>query len=1095
MEFKANIDAVKEALSACKILIETNAKEQQLRDTFTSHLRRMFPETPSPWWIEDHIQRCESNTLVTVNGKIKRGFVDNLVGRTVIEYERNLRSAQSFKSGYGQIKEYGVSLIRQGNHPDDIVGVLSDTINWFAYGISIKIEFSGIALENISPEHIDLEELSQLDLSIVNDESATRLSIFLNQYLGRIGSRQLSAQFIARDLGLSSQAFQKHGESVLSVVKQAFNTREDYANLIQKLWTDFVVYLGDNVSGNKFDVVVYANELYILALSKLICANCISGKGLISTDYEIRAIMNGEFFRAMGILNLVEYDYFGWLSESPSIDNLVPIAQDLQKDIQAYNYSDEIKDDLFGELMSQLATRTKRLLLGQEWTPHWLAKKIVDNTISNLPNKQYPVFVDMCCGSGAMAVQVIENVKHRILKEKVRKDKAIKLICQSFTGFDIDPMAVLLAKISWLLAAKELLPLDNTTEITIPIYNADSLFAITAVSKDIGDQTGTGILILQLADQSVSMPEYLVSTEFSSIFDQLIESGYRHGVAISNNQKTKKISKSILNEAVQMALHGSKLENNAGASSELVSFLDQLISAISNLQRAGLNGLWAFLLRNSYRPGLVFGNFNGLVSNPPWLTLSKVSDNPYKSALRLKSDALSITPEGSSHPHLEMATIFLLHSIDKYLMDGASIGCILPETILNGQHHKKFRDGRFLRSQSALGLDISEIWRIEKGSFKNEALALFGYKENKAEIFSPPVKGRRVSHLTPDEPIQFNLLKLGDRSAWSEKVSNTISVRSNNYKFRQGADIMPRSIFLFDSKKTQTTKSGQILYKISGISDSLSPNRYLLSDSKKCKDFRLSSQIVPEMFLFDAFISKQLSPFHISPPAKAFLPARRDEDGWSSINESEIINWSGARAAFKEITDAYESEYNREVTLTDLLNNIDSKRKKLTTDQKLIFSGYIVLFGAGGSNPCASYISSNSTQANRLVIDQTLYWVQVETEQEAIYLTAIINSDSLKKIIKAFQPKGQQGERHIHTLPLEAIPDFDRNNLIHRNIVDSTRTLLHELNAELQTNQLLISQLDPNKNLATRRRFIMNEIRKFKSFEEYDMACKRLLFA
>jgi hypothetical protein len=37
--------------------------------------------------------------------------------------------------------------------------------------------------------------------------------------------------------------------------------------------------------------------------------------------------------------------------------------------------------------------------------------------------------------------------------------------------------------------------------------------------------------------------------------------------------------------------------------------------AASNARTAG----WAFILRNIYRPGLLSGQFNGLVSNPPWL--------------------------------------------------------------------------------------------------------------------------------------------------------------------------------------------------------------------------------------------------------------------------------------------------------------------------------------------------------------------------------------------------------------------------------------------------------------------------------------------
>lgn len=79
------------------------------------------------------------------------------------------------------------------------------------------------------------------------------------------------------------------------------------------------------------------------------------------------------------------------------------------------------------------------------------------------------------------------------------------------------------------------------------------------------------------------------------------------------------------------------------------------------------------------------------------------------------------------------------------------------------------------------------------------------------------------------------------------------------------------------------------------------------------------------------------------------------------------------------------------------------------------------------SRPTAAIISDPAA-----VIENSLYWVSCDTEQEALYLLAIINSDALRKRVEPLMPKGQFGARHLHKhlwkLP---IPAFDPANADH----------------------------------------------------------------
>lgn len=133
--------------------------------------------------------------------------------------------------------------------------------------------------------------------------------------------------------------------------------------------------------------------------------------------------------------------------------------------------------------MAQLATRAQRLLAGQEWTPAWLAAKVVNEAINKLPLNQQPRFIDMCCGSGTIVVETVKAVQQRLLAagSKPGEPAALSSLATAITAFDIDPLAVMLAKVGWVLACKDWLIPGH--EALIPVYHADSLFANTPVTK------------------------------------------------------------------------------------------------------------------------------------------------------------------------------------------------------------------------------------------------------------------------------------------------------------------------------------------------------------------------------------------------------------------------------------------------------------------------------------------------------------------------------------------------------------------------------------------------------------------------------------
>lgn len=1089
-----NLAAARECLQKSNALIEeartrkvgvSSAKESNIRHSFSSYLRIIFPEVP--WWIEDHISRGEANSAFSIAGKSKIGFMDNLVGLTAIEYETDLRDPRKYTEGLRQVKNYCASLLNSGNDADLVIGVLSDTIRWRAFRVESTASVGGL----LGGEHLEFAEIENIDLSDADELASEKLINFLVKYLGRKGSRPLRADTIAKDLGFESRFCISHSKGLLNLVETAFKDNPKYANLITNLWCDFVTYLRDKGLAKEFDLSGYADELYILTLAKLICANVLEGKSLVSRDEELESILDGGYFQSKGLVNLVEYDYFGWLNHRPYIKEILPIARGIQRDLEAYDFQSTASEDIFGQMMSQLSSRTQRILLGQEWTPTWLAHELVDHAVSKLPQGSDIRFVDMCCGSGAIIVEVVRRAKQQIehSEQATTSENRFRRLSQSVTGFDIDPLAVMLAKISWILVTRDWISeLGSGVPISIPIYHADSLFAITPLSSSVDVEKEQKYHVLKIAEHTVSLPAYLLSSKFQPLFDAMLDRAYSIAMAAKGGGVYKPIPKDVA-IAVESAIEESGCIISVGEMSELIDFLPKLIAVIDALNRDGRNGLWIFVLRNSYRPGLVSGQFNGLVSNPPWLALSKIADNPYKDVLRHRAEEFRIKPSGQSHLHIELATIFLLNAVHKYLEDKAVVGCIVPETVLNGHHHNPFRKREYASGDHPINFAINEIWRVKRGTFKNEACILFGQKDSTKAVAENSINGLLVDSETRT-PITFEVVERGNRVVWTDNPGSLRGLTGffEPAQFRQGADIMPRALLFHEITEVVNGSMGK-QWSVKPIDTSTSSLSYVLRDAKKNKDFKITPRTVPDRIVFEVLLSNLLTPFEVSTPLKALLPIeRKNGGGWSALSSVSLAATPTAKAAFDLILAAMGSGK----TIEDLFETIDSDRRKLT-NQIIPDSGYLVFTGAGGSLVCSAYLRLSADVVKKLVIDQTLYWAHVQSEDEAVYLVGLFNSDAVNSVIKDFQPRGAFGERHIHKLAHEATPPFDPSQESHLDVVRNTKRLIEQY-TELKTcNSDLLKLLNPNDSaLARRRTQIRFVLRNLDSYPSYEMSCRNL---
>lgn len=1058
------LQSARKMISRCIRLREIGKSEAVLRGELASWLRQIFPDDSAVAWINHYSEGTEAVTRINrSNGALAYRFIDNLVHSTTIEYERDLRKEACWNEGYRQVHEHIAGLLRSGTPCSQARGVLSDTVDWHVFDVELA---HGIEPAVCRPEDVSLSEIETLKLVNADEASAQRLIEFIRRHLAREQSRPLTAKFIENDIGLESPVYNQHSETLSQLVEYA-RDNDTSVSLATDLWSHFVDYLESNEG--QFRTAAYVDEAYITLVARLLCANVLQKQACLSDNSELSAILTGQLFEDRFCLhNMIEQDYFGWMTRPEYLPQVLPVARGIQLDLYAYDFSRILEEDMFGRLMTQLARRTQRKLLGQEWTPQWIARVLADKCLDLKPASELPCFVDICCGSGSIISEVLKATRTRY------PSISFMDLSRVVTGFDIDPLAVLLAKTTWVATLSDAI-LASAEPVTVPIYHADSLFAITPITRELPMPGEVGEIIVELDGHSLSLPAELIGPELRNLFDDIIDWCYDEARSAQEAHAPNSITTQRAEELLNSLLEKYQTELLPDLRNRISQAVYELACRMAELAVSNRNGIWAFILRNTYRPGLLAGQFNGLVSNPPWLTMSQFADNPYKEQLSNRALAYGIKPSGAAHLHLELATTHLLHAVDRYLKIDAGIACLIPRTTFNGQHQAKLRDAAYLESDRPIPFELKEIWDIAPGTFNVRSAAIIGIKRNSiSEVDRSHPTGASVD-INGIYPMSFGVSYLGNRTAWVIGEPTFSIAALAEAVPPQGADLMPRLAVCVEVL-ARTGREWRVR----------TPRRqdngfFAVKSAKKLKGHAFNGFVAQDL-IHHMVQSLNLLPFTLDGNFVTIaIPARRDDVGqWEIMDTARIRTLGFTRTArrFQRINRAMAND-----NVVKPLNEYIDYRHKLS-QQIFLRDQYLVLNGAGGGVACAACLSL--ADHDDIVIDQTLYWTLVPTEREAWYRVGLMNTDVLTMAISQFNPEGELGPRHLHTLPNRIIPQFDSENSDHMQIANLSQRLSSSAQSLVAADEKIAN---PSHPIAFRRRRLRNALKQDPVYEELEEVC------
>ncbi len=990
---------------------------------FTGLLNDLFGELDFPL-VRDFLAGFETkiSTHQAEKCRVLRGRPDALYGNLVIEFERGatgwLRDARR------QLELYSTILTREANSKGSyFIPIASDGIRFVVFAPKEGSGLPGEAEEG----SVELEQVEEFDLS---KRQPSEFYYWLDRYFLRQHKREPRAENFLQDFGTDSAAFRLASARWLGVAEQ-IREQSDF-RVIYENWRQYLRIAYGTAIG---DVSLFIRHTFLATLAKLIAYIRITDAKAPPEEGETQEIIEGKFFERQGILNFLEEDFFSWAAREPALGVTQQIAARLANLLFTYHIR-ELSEDVLKELYQELVGKEDRHGLGEYYTPDWLAARMCEALLS----KSGEDFVlDPACGSGTFLYQTIQHKKRHLPATRQSLEKVLGAV----VGIDIHPLAVIVSKMNVLLALGDLFS-KRAGPVSIQVYLANSIRHPEKVAF-IGNG-GVACERVVLNKREVLIPDAALADAARLDAAARVADEF----AKSNRESPKLDFEAFAN----FAKRESPILAESG---DVLRVLFELAALLHEFIRKPEDTIWAYILKNQYKPTFLTQKFDVVIGNPPWLSFRYVERGEYQDFLKqlIVKDCGLLENAGHLITHLELGTLFFVRCASLYLKPTGKIGFVLPRSIFTADQHDNFR-----RSSTRGNVTLTGVWDLEdvRPLFNVPAAVAFAdlksdtQKTLPGRIFSGELQRKNASwaEAKADLTIQsteFHVIQQGKRTFLSTSRKKISACRSYYQPFfKEGATIVPRNFWFVEIKSNPKLGAD--------------PTRPLLATDPRAeaeakqpyKGTHFEDSIEAE-FLYATLLSTDLLPFGHFDFRPVVLPLVEDAQGYQLL-DAERARAKGflKLAAWIERAEATWRECRKEKAKRGSALQWLNYRNKLTDQDPK--AEYVVLYPMSATYLCAAAVARSESafgsgeqavRARGVVADYVSFYFETNSRGEARYIVAVLNSPAVDRTMKPMQAKGLWGPRHICKKVLELpIPQFDEGDKRHARLAEIAEACEHK---------------------------------------------------
>lgn len=906
-----------------------------------------------------------------------RGRLDALVGRTILEAKSNLD--REIGDVLRRMPDYLAD--REREEGEKYIGIATDGLKWSAYRL---VEGT---LERATGDIVLDPEKSGLFLAWLDGVVALKSSL------------PPDPQTIRIELGNNSVAF----NSAFAELRTLWNAAGEVpaVALKRQLWASLLKLVhGKDIEGD----VLWLQHTYLVIVAKSIAVAVL---GLKEDDPS--KLLSGDAFRSANIFGAVESDFFDWIVSRPEGERLV---RRIMAHIRRFRLA-EVDSDVLKILYESLIDRDERHGLGEYYTPDWLAAKVVKHVVQR-PLEQK--VLDPACGSGTFLFHAVRHALAEAEEAGLPVQQRAQKICEIVAGMDIHPVAVIIARVTYLLALAPVLG-NRAGPVSVPVYLGDALqlsiselltgkeLKITVPPPPAGAANAASH-----RGETLDFPDTFCRDP--GLFDKAIErmrSGSlqdmtRAQIELALVQITEQHYKRDINREEKLAIQD----------------LGKTYETFDRLRKEGRDTVWAYVARNLSRPlalSAAGGWANVLVGNPPWVAYRHMSKDLQKRFREIASGE-RVFVGGKLATQNDLCALFMVRAAGLYLHPAGKLGFVLPLAVLTRGQFEKLRAGSFHSTHLA----YDELWMMDddlQPLFPVPASVVFARKRAVAKPM-PDIVARRWSGMLPvrdaHEAVADARLKLVENVP---KPAGAVLVGGSPYRkmFRQGATLVPRMLCLVERQTLGRLGADQSAPFVASRRNSL--------EKKPWKDLDGVKGTVEAQFLKPILLGESIVPFGILRSYEGVVPLLDD----GSVLDSHAALTRGYTHLEQYMRDA-EAIWDKHRPTVDLdLVDQYNYYGKLSAQRPI--SGFVIVYTKAGKNLTATAIHNS-----KFIYDHKLYWASFSSLEETMYLVATLNSEVTRDRVEHMQSRGQWGARDFDKVAFNlAIPRFDPANELHRALV------------------------------------------------------------
>lgn len=982
---------------------------------------------------------------------VKKGRLDTKVGGVVIEYKHysKLQNEELKEKATKQLKDYLRTLSK--TNQTQFYGFLTDGIicreiifekgerksesafTTFSGDEALRLVRNIVLSEKtaLTPQNLILDFCMPVNTSIAHRMSRELFSILKNKST------------------VKTQMLQQEWEQLFKLGHNDKSQQKRIKDRQKALEAVFAVKLTQ--SSDQY-IALFALQTTYAAIIKMMAYRILSElrfeKPMKSYQSVLRAndeslrvfcqkLEDGEIFSELGIVNLLEGDFFSWYADSNQWNN--EIAQYVRRILETlarYEDASQVFQiisivDLFKGLYEHIIPQIVRSSLGEFYTPVWLAEHVFHSV---RPNNKTWRGLDPCAGSGTFVLAMICEVLRET--KKLPKEKQLNEVLNRVQAIDLNPLAVLTARINYFIRISHLIP-ERVDHLQIPVYLGDASYVPEKFETESGVECIKYSIKTLKQPIPIEIPRSLTLNiqQFSEVMTR-----FEKMIKAKDNESALEILLEKLPEADKKP--------------DVIQQLKELTNNLIELERKEWNGIWARIITNFIATANL-DRFDIIIGNPPWIDWKNLPSGYRERIKSLCIDKKLFSGDGRTGGiNLNICALITSVSIENWLAPEGKLAFLMPQTIIFQQSYDGFR--RF-RSESA-PRDFLAFHDWSKAGHPFHPVTekfmtyIIGQKSLRPKDNILPVKtyfkktGAKIAgeiHIRHEEAMK----RLEEKDRWAiqlmlpDNTAYTLIVNKNDAKSfakiagepyyigREGIEFYPNELFLFKQAQKPPAKPKEGREYVENI-------QIKKAIYKVNKD---TTELETE-FLFPLVKGKEIKKF-VHDYSGIVAPFPYDKSDAKRPIERKSLSKRAPKLLDYYL--AHENTIRDQTEFSDKIRGVDAGEfYGLARVGPYSFADYYVGF-RDNTKWCACVIAPTKTfwgEKKRMLFQNHAVSICEDrdgrfiSEDEAHYLCAILNAPIVEKYIIQ-----SSDSRSFKIRPPVKIPKYDRENKIHKKLSELSR--------------------------------------------------------